>query len=505
MAPRSLKSQHKASSKRLRKRGEDRISNLPDSVISHIFSFLPTKTAVRTSVLSKTWEHKWTLTPTLVFESLLYWDRDTRDFTRFISRTLLLHNSSIKIKHFFIEMDYEKDPYLDSCLNLWLQFVRTRDVEELSLQFADANFHDCPWRFSDGGPEGYLLPQCLYTHPSIKHLTTNFCVVVPSRVVSWPSLKSLSLRLAVVSKGTLQKILLGSSSLEFLKLEHCEFGFDRLEICSASLKNLVIHSVLGPTTGDKFDVLQISAPNLLHLKISGHYYERKFELLDVSSLVDAWFDFDLFVDDGNFHRSVEEYVKKNTQVLRENLKEYSSMLTELFETLAHVEELTLGPSCIMVLSVLEVKIMPSLTSKCKYLTLETLALKSSLPGIANVLESLPELEKLFIKNASSAPSSHGANELDEILMHMMSSHSLKINFHPDFSAFSYFEKKYGSTSEERSSQCLLKHLDTVEIMFFHKPDHMKNFVAPLVQFLLKNAAVLKQVLISKREAPPFLY
>ncbi|XP_034710469.1 putative F-box/LRR-repeat protein At5g02930 [Vitis riparia] len=269
MAPRSPKSQHEASSKRLREMDEDRISNLPDSVISHIFSFLPTETAVCTSVLSKTWEHKWTLTPTLVFESLLYWDRDTRDFTRFISRTLLLHNSSIKIKHLFIEMDYEKDPYLDSCLNLWLEFVRTRDVEELSLQFADANFDDCPWSIFDDGPEGYLLPQCLYTHPSIKRLTTNYCVVGPSRVVSWPSLKSLSLRLAVVSEDTLQKILLGSCSLEFLRLEHCEFRFDRLDICSASLKDLVIHSVLEPTTGDKFDVLQISAPNLLYLKISG--------------------------------------------------------------------------------------------------------------------------------------------------------------------------------------------------------------------------------------------
>lgn len=72
--------------------------------------------------------------------------------------------------------------------------------------------------------------------------------------------------------------------------------------------------------------------------------------------------------------------------------------------------------------------MPSLTSKCKYLTLKTLASKSSLPGIANVLESLPELEKLYIKNASSAPSSNSANELDEILMDMMSSHSLKVRF-----------------------------------------------------------------------------
>ncbi|RHN53369.1 putative F-box domain-containing protein [Medicago truncatula] len=33
---------------------------LPKSIITHILSFLPTKDAVRTSILSKSWEHRWT-------------------------------------------------------------------------------------------------------------------------------------------------------------------------------------------------------------------------------------------------------------------------------------------------------------------------------------------------------------------------------------------------------------------------------------------------------------
>ncbi|KAL3840573.1 hypothetical protein ACJIZ3_025164 [Penstemon smallii] len=39
--------------------GEDSISNLPEDVMSHILSLMPTKDAVRTSVLSKDWKRKW--------------------------------------------------------------------------------------------------------------------------------------------------------------------------------------------------------------------------------------------------------------------------------------------------------------------------------------------------------------------------------------------------------------------------------------------------------------
>ncbi|CAK7338394.1 unnamed protein product [Dovyalis caffra] len=45
----------------------DGISKLPVEVISHTISFLTTKHAVSTSILSKRWEYIWTLTPNLDF------------------------------------------------------------------------------------------------------------------------------------------------------------------------------------------------------------------------------------------------------------------------------------------------------------------------------------------------------------------------------------------------------------------------------------------------------
>ncbi|KAK2643938.1 hypothetical protein Ddye_019133 [Dipteronia dyeriana] len=45
----------------------DRLSNLPDNIIHEILSRLPTKTAVKTCVLSKRWKHQWRQTDSLSF------------------------------------------------------------------------------------------------------------------------------------------------------------------------------------------------------------------------------------------------------------------------------------------------------------------------------------------------------------------------------------------------------------------------------------------------------
>ena len=45
----------------------DHISNLPDGVLQHLLSFLPTQDAVQTRVLAKCWCNLWTSTTVLRF------------------------------------------------------------------------------------------------------------------------------------------------------------------------------------------------------------------------------------------------------------------------------------------------------------------------------------------------------------------------------------------------------------------------------------------------------
>lgn len=74
-------------SKRGRSRGsnrrlkEDRISQLPDHLICKILSHLPTKYAVKTSVLSTTWRSLWVWVPSLKLYSRRF--PDTNAFVSF--------------------------------------------------------------------------------------------------------------------------------------------------------------------------------------------------------------------------------------------------------------------------------------------------------------------------------------------------------------------------------------------------------------------------------------
>ncbi|RDX90523.1 F-box/LRR-repeat protein, partial [Mucuna pruriens] len=109
--------------------GDGTMSKLPEPLINHILSFLPTKDAVRTSVLSKKWIFRWTFITKLNLDDTVFYSpkRKTRgkmNFVNFVYRALLLSRPS-RLRSFSLVMTNKYDV---SLLNTWISNILIRRV-----------------------------------------------------------------------------------------------------------------------------------------------------------------------------------------------------------------------------------------------------------------------------------------------------------------------------------------------------------------------------------------
>lgn len=109
----------------------DCISPLPDSTLHHILSFLPTEDAIKTSVLSKSWNRFWTFASDLSFYNRRGINR-VRDFVAFVRETLNLY-SCVKLDKCLIDFEYSSR--YSYYVNKWIRFTTTHTGENLYLEF----------------------------------------------------------------------------------------------------------------------------------------------------------------------------------------------------------------------------------------------------------------------------------------------------------------------------------------------------------------------------------
>ena len=116
---------------------KDIISTLTDDILCHILSFLQTKQANATTILSKRWKHLWLSVPTLYFKNQRKGAEKNIEFrfNDFVFSVLLSRDAALPIKTFRLKALYDS-PELhcpSNSIPIWLNFVVPRGVENLHL------------------------------------------------------------------------------------------------------------------------------------------------------------------------------------------------------------------------------------------------------------------------------------------------------------------------------------------------------------------------------------
>ncbi|GFP96498.1 F-box/FBD/LRR-repeat protein at4g00160 [Phtheirospermum japonicum] len=218
---------------RARKSNVDRLSALPDGVISNILSFLPTDLSVKTSILAKTWRFLWAHVPVLDFRCN-YGSLQKIRFPGIVSTVMLRHK--VEILNTFR-------------LTIGVTMVPRRNVKNLDLNLE------------------VKLPRCVLSCNTLVDLRMAGHVTLPdSGPISLSSLKKLHF-CDVTHEVDLPRLLSGCPVLEELIIDQSRcFNLGGGIISSPTLKRLTIYF---PNSRVK-----INAPALRYLKVYFYMYQQ---------------------------------------------------------------------------------------------------------------------------------------------------------------------------------------------------------------------------------------
>lgn len=282
----------------------DRLSSLPDSVLIHILSLLPTRDAVGTLMipsLGRLWDQTFNLdfdwcathNCSRKFSDQASFEEQFRRFVGFVDRAMNLHRSprifKLRLKiDCAIEycqgqvmlQDPEKDGHADNrirlptLLDLWLESALRRNVDTLDLDFIACGF---PGFFYD-----YVLPASVLRSSTLVELRLVSCGLGSCTASCMKSLKSLYLKDIILTDDMIEDLLSACPVLETLSLEDC-YGFCRVSCRSPMLKTLII----SPDILSEWKI-EVSGPFILSLYVSG--WIERVNLGDLPSLHDSTID-----------------------------------------------------------------------------------------------------------------------------------------------------------------------------------------------------------------------
>ncbi|KAK7308169.1 hypothetical protein VNO77_41766 [Canavalia gladiata] len=201
-----------------------RLGDLPDVILQEIISSLPTKDAVRTSVLSKRWVDQWMDISKIVLEEETLEKR--QQFIDFVGKLLVVCNSS-RLKSFSLAFEVGEDA---PRVNEWLCGFIKSNIEELNLDFERVE-------------KPLVFPDHLFTSESLTkfQLSMQHVINLPSPI-NFQNLRVMTLKHIIFPDSSPTQHLFSSCpSLEELTLIDCNWTNVRA-VCIACplLRKLII-------------------------------------------------------------------------------------------------------------------------------------------------------------------------------------------------------------------------------------------------------------------------
>ncbi|XP_070033854.1 F-box/LRR-repeat protein 25-like isoform X2 [Nicotiana tabacum] len=243
----------------------DRISGLPDGIMIAILCFLDTKTAVRTSVLSKRWKLVWTSLPVLDFKNVASYSgfpNSQMKFIFFVRHVLARRCNSQLVKLRLSVYDMVYSSFSKECMT----YAADHRVKNLIIS-----------AFTTNNP--VFIPTCLLSSQFLEVLELN-CAIRNSIALpkSWTfaNLKYLKLKNFVFSDDNFDdgKIFSGCPKLESVILCKCAIRgkgkLKELEMKCLELKNLEILYWRSPLSCYEIHRINVIAPKLSSFVFKGH-------------------------------------------------------------------------------------------------------------------------------------------------------------------------------------------------------------------------------------------
>ncbi|CDY23937.1 BnaC03g17540D [Brassica napus] len=219
-----------------------------------ILSFLPTKVAVSTSILSKQWRFLWMWLPNLEYTStspIRTYYSNSPALVEFIDKNLPLHRAPV-IERLSLDLTYSRHTQPEH-IKRWLEVAVSRHVRDLDIHYYSEDENDLTYQHDDS-LQG-LLDIC----PALEDLSVDFVREHSMGEITFivPTLQRLSLFMA--DEWDLCGYVIDTPCLKYLKLEDWNYWSHDIEIkdmpelkdAYVDVVSPVLKSVIGSITSVK--------------------------------------------------------------------------------------------------------------------------------------------------------------------------------------------------------------------------------------------------------------